>query len=191
MMKHLHHVQGNWLKKVALGLVVTLLGACAGLLGPRTVEIPLQRLQASLERKFPMSQRPLQLIDIQLSNPRLALLADSNRMSAMMDATVAPRFTSRTWRGSVTLSGMLQLDPARRAVLLVQPKIDQMTLDGIDPAISAQVARAADILAAQILRDTPLYTFGPDDFHYGGSNFLPTKLVTTSSGLSVTFAPAK
>ena len=179
-----------WLNNVGLLLTLATLGGC-GLLGPRTVEIPLQRLQASLDRKFPITQRPLALIEIKLSNPRLTLQADSNRMSTIMDATVAPAFTSSVWRGNFTLSGILQLDPARRAVLLVDPKIDQITLDGIDPAFSAQVARGAGILAAQILRDTPLYTFGPEDFRYGGSNFLPTKIVTTSTGLVVTFTPTK
>lgn len=179
-----------WSQRLALLLVFIALGGC-GLLGPRNVEIPLQRLQASLDRKFPITQKPLALIEIRLSNPRLTLQAESNRMSTIMDATVAPVFTSSVWRGSFTLSGMLQLDPARRAVLLVDPKIDQITLDGIDPAFSAQVARGAGILAAQILRDTPLYTFGPEDFRYGGSNFVPTNIVTTSTGLVVTFTPTK
>lgn len=172
-------------------ITATLLCGCLGMFGPRSVEIPLQRLQASLDKKFPLTQRPLALIEIELSHPKLVLQPDTNRMSATMDASVAPVFTSRVWRGTFTLSGLLQLDSARRAVMLAQPQIDQIALDGIDPAVSTQVARAAGILAAQILRDTPLYTFGPDDFRYGGTNFIPTKITTTARGLVVTFDPAK
>lgn len=180
-----------WPALAATLLATVILCGCIGLFGPRSVEIPLQRLQASLDKKFPLTQRPLALIEIQLSNPKLALQADTNRMSATMDASVAPVFTSRVWRGTFTLLGLLQLDSARRAVMLAQPQIEQITLDGIDPAVSAQVARGAGILAAQIMRDTPLYTFGPEDFRYGGTNFIPTKLTTTASGLVVTFDPAK
>ena len=184
------HIRSWSLFVVALPVAVTLAG-CLGLLGPRTVEIPLQRLQASLDKKFPLTQRPLALIEIQLSNPKLVLQPNTNRISTKMDASVAPVFTSRVWRGTFTLSGLLQLDAARRAVMLAQPQIDQIALDGIDPAVSTQVARGAGILAAQILHDTPLYTFGPDDFRYGGTNFIPTKITTTASGLMVTFEPVK
>ena len=179
----------RWSALAVALLATAMLGGCLGLLGPRSVEIPLQRLQAGLDKKFPLTQRPLALIDIQLSNPKLVLQPGTNRMSATMDASVAPVFTSRVWRGTFTLSGLLQLDSARRAVMLAQPQIDQIALDGLDPAVSAQVARGASILAAQIMRDTPLYTFGPEDFRYGGTNFIPTKIVTTASGLVVTFSP--
>lgn len=167
------------------------LSACAGLFGPRQVEVPLQRLQAGLDRKFPLSQNPLNLIDIRLTNPRLTLLPEANRLSTTMDAAVAPAFTSRIWRGTFTLSGALALDPARRAVLLAQPRIDHIALDGLDPIVAEQVARAAGIVASQILRDTPLYTFGPEDFHYGGTSFTPTAITMKTGGLVVTFDPIK
>lgn len=167
------------------------LTACAGLLGPREVEVPLQRLQASLDRKFPLTQHPLNLIDIRLSNPRLALQTDTNRMAATMEASVAPAYTKRIWRGTFTLSGTLELDPARRAVLLAQPHIENIALDGVDPVVAEQIARAVGVLAAQILRDSPLYIFGPDDFRYGGSSFAPTRIVTKTSGLVVTFEPVR
>lgn len=175
-------------------LAITLLlclGACAGLFGPREVSVPLSRLQNGLERKFPMSQHPLDLIDIRLSNPKLALQPDTNRLSATMNASVAPAFTKRIWRGTFTLSGTLELDQTRRAVILAQPQIDNITLDGIDPLVADQVARAAGILAGQILRESPLYTFGPEDFRAGGTNFVPTRIVTNRDGLVVTFEPSR
>ena len=166
-----------------------LAAACAGLLGPREVVVPLDRLQDSLARRFPLVQHPLDLIDMRLTNPQLTLQPDSNRMSLHLDAALAPAFTQRSWRGGFTLSGMLELDPARQAVVLTQPRIEQLAFDGLDAAIAQPLARAAGILASQILRDTPLYTFGADEFRYGGSQFTPTRIVTTSSGLKVTFKP--
>ena len=167
-----------------------LLSACAGLLGPRTVEVPLQRLQSSVDRKFPFNQRLFELIDMRLVEPQLSVVPGSDRLRVAMQASVAPIFTSRSWRGNFVLSGRLQIDPARRAVMLVEPQFEQISLAGIDPALSAQVARAADLLAAQILRDAPLYTFDANDLRYGGSRFLPTQITTNANGLVITFAPA-
>ena len=187
-LKQLGGISGRWL---FMALLVSTLCACAGLFGPRSVDIPLQRLQASLARKFPFNQRLIELIDIRLSDPKLTLLADTSRVRVAVDASVAPRFTSRVWRGNFTLSGRLQLDSARHAVLLAEPTIEQIAIDDITPALSAQVARGADLLARELLRDMPLYTFSDDDFRYGGTQFLPTKIVTNATGLVVTFEPAK
>ena len=179
---------GRWL---LASLILSTLYACAGMFGPRNVDIPLPRLQASLARKFPINQRLVELIDIRLSDPKLTLLADTNRVRVAVDASVAPIFTSRVWRGSFTLSGRLQLDPARHAVLLAEPTIEQIAIDDISPALLVQVARGADLLAGQFLRDVPLYTFSESDFRFGGSTFLPTKIVINTTGLVVTFEPAK
>ena len=40
-------------------MMAGLLAACAGLIGPREVELPQERLQTSLDRKFPLHQRAL------------------------------------------------------------------------------------------------------------------------------------
>ncbi|MFT5532267.1 MAG: hypothetical protein ACI802_000489 [Candidatus Paceibacteria bacterium] len=167
------------------------LGACASLLGPREVVIPLERLQSAIERKFPLSQRPMELIDIGLSNPRLTLYPEDNRISVMLDARVAPVFTRRVWHGNFVLSGVLQLDAQRRTVLVVQPRIDRIALDGIDPVLAGQVAQAAGALAGNILQNMPLYSFAADDLRYGGSTFVPVSITTQATALVVTFAPAK
>jgi hypothetical protein len=166
------------------------LGGCASLFGPRDVVIPLERLQSAAERKFPLNQRPMELIDINLSNPRLALTPEDNRISITLDARVAPAFTRRVWQGHFVLSGMLQLDAQRRAVVVVQPRIDRIALDGIDPVLANQVAQAAGALAGTILQDMPLYSFAAEDLRYGGSTFVPISITTQATALVVTFAPA-
>jgi hypothetical protein len=111
----------------------------------------------------------------------------------MMDASIAPPFMAKPWKGSFTLSGMLALDPARRAVVLADPRMENFALDGVDTGsgYTKQIARIGGLLAEQILKDTPLYTFGPDDFRYAGTSFLPSKITTKSNGLVVTFEPAR
>ncbi len=182
----LHRLRSAFLLFVLLGL-----GACASLPGPHDVVVPLERLQSAAERKFPLNQRPMDLIDIRLSNPRLALHPEDNRISVTLDARVAPAFTRRVWEGNFVLSGVLQLDAQRRAVVVVQPRIDHILLDGIDPAMARQVAQASGALAGTILQDMPLVSFAAEDLRYGGSTFVPTSITTQAAALVVTFAPVK
>lgn len=170
---------------------IALLSACASLLGPREIELPLYKLQAALSRQFPFNSRYLELFNITVSNPRLALQPDTNRVITTVDALIAPPFVQQSWRGSFTLSGLLALDPGRHAVLLADPRMDNFVLDGVDPAYTAQIAKIGGLLAEQILKNVPLYTFDPEDFRYAGSSFIPSKITTKSNGLVVTFEPAK
>jgi hypothetical protein len=178
-------------KLILLAALAALLTSCAALLGPRDVELPLWQLQNSLSRKFPFNSRFLELFDIYLSNPRLALQPETNRVVITVDASVAPPFLRQSWKGSFTLSGMLALDPARRAAVLADPRMDNFVLDGLDPAYARQVTRIGALLAEQILKDMPLYTFGEQDFRYAGANFLPSKITARPGGLVVTFEPAR
>lgn len=168
-----------------------LLSACATLLGPRDVELPLYKLQDALNRQFPFNSRYLEIFNITVSNPRLALQPDTNRVITTMDASIAPPFLKQSWQGRFALSGMLALDPARRAVVLADPRMDNFALDGVDPAYTAQIAGIGGLLAEQILKNVPLYTFGPEDFRYAGVTFIPSKITTRSNALVVTFEPAK
>lgn len=172
-------------------LSTILLSSCAGLLGPREVDISVVQLQNALNRKFPFNSRFLELFNINLTNPKLALQPDTNRIVTTMDASVAPPFTNRSWKGSFTLSGRLALDQTRRAVVLADPRMENFALNGIDNAYASQINKIGALLAEQLLKDMPLYTFGPEDFRYAGTSFVPSQITTKSTGLVVTFVPAK
>lgn len=168
-----------------------LLNACASLIGPRNIELPLSSLQASLESRFPFRNRVLEIIDVHIANPRLAFQPGSNRVLTTLDAAVAPSFLKKSWRGNLAISGVLALDQQRSAVVLADPRVEQMHIDGIDPAYAAQVRRVGGLLIEQVFRDIALYKFNPHDFRYAGTSFLPTKINTTPHSLVVTFEPIR
>jgi hypothetical protein len=173
-----------------------LLASCAALLGPRTVDLPLSQLQEAMARKFPFNNRYLELFDISLTNPRLALQPDTNRVVTTLDASISPPFIRQPWKGSVTLSGMLTLDPERRAVVLAEPRLERFNVDGMDRNLldhpyAGQLGRIGRLLAEQLLDGMPIYTFGPDDFRIAGTRFLPTRINTKADGLVVTFEPVR
>lgn len=180
-------------KFVTLVIVLStlLLGSCAGLLGPRSVDISMAQLQDAMNRKFPFNSRVLELFNINLTNPRLAMQPETNRIVTMMDASVAPPFTNKSWTGNFTLSGRLAIDPAQRAVVLADPRMENFVLNGIGGPYAAQINKVGALLAEQLLKDMPLYTFSPEDFRYGGASFVPSQIATKASGLVVTFVPAR
>jgi hypothetical protein len=180
--------------RLALLLSVTaafLLSACAGMMGPREYTVPLHKLQESMSRKFPFNNRYLDLLDINISNPRLAMQPQSNRLVTSMDALVAPPFLQKSWKGTFTLSGGLRFDAGRNAIMLSDPRVEGFAIDGLDPLYSRQIAKVGSLIAEQLFRDTPLYTFRPDELRYGGTSFLPTKINARANGLVVTFEPVR
>lgn len=176
----------------ALALAATgLLASCAGIVGPRRVELSQARLQAGLERRFPLRNRMLDLFDVQLTHPQLAILAQSERVGLTLDASVAPPFLRQSWRGTVGLSGRLVLDASQNAVFLTDVRVDRFDIDGIDAGRARDLRQAADLLLNQMVRDMAVYTFHPEDLRYAGMQFVPTRLETAPGALVVTLEPAR
>ncbi|GAB3539403.1 hypothetical protein GCM10027343_06770 [Noviherbaspirillum agri] len=171
--------------------MAVLLASCASLLGSREMEIPLARLQESIANRFPFNNRFLELLDVRVTNPRVALQPDTNRIVTTMDASVAPPFMNRSWNGNFAVSGLLRFDPARNALVLAEPRVEQFAVNGLDPLYANQIAKVGSLLAEQLLKDAPLYTFQPDDLRFSGTRFNPTKITTRPNSLVVTFEPAR
>ncbi|MES2319226.1 MAG: DUF1439 domain-containing protein [Pseudomonadota bacterium] len=171
-----------------LALACTLLASCASLLGPREVELPLSKLQSGLDRRFPMNNPALELFEIELSRPQLSMLPDDGRVALSLDALAAPPFLHKSWRGTLTLSGRLYIDPQRSAVLMADPRVDRFAIDGVDD--SRRLTKIANLLMNNVVADVPLYRFRPEDLRYGGVQLVPTRITTTARGLRVALEPA-
>jgi hypothetical protein len=179
---------GKWMLALTAG---GLLASCANIVGPRRVELPQARLQAGLERRFPLNNRMLQLFDVQLTHPQLAILPEIDRVALSLDVSVAPPFLRQSWRGSMALSGHLVLDAARNAVFLTDTHLERFEVEGIDAGHAQDLGRAADLLVNQMVRDVAVYSFHPEDLRYAGIQFVPTRLETRPGELVVTLEPVK
>lgn len=176
---------------VMLALALGLLASCAGLVGPRDIELPLSKLQAGLDRRFPLNNRLLELFEVELTRPQLTVLHDAGRIGLTMDAAVKPPFARASWRGNLALSGRLYIDQARNAVLMGEPRVDRFTIDGVDDVRQRQLTKVANVLMDSVVTDVPLYQFRADDLRYGGVQFVPTRIITTPRGLLVSVEPAR
>ncbi len=167
-----------------------LLSSCASLTGPRKVEIPLSKLQAGLERRFPVNHRLLQIFDIRLARPLLSIQPDQDRVALALEASISPPFATDAWAGSVAFSGRLYVDPGLPAVMMAEPRVDSLRI-GANPEAERQLTRVTNSMIDTVVRDTPVYSFDPKDLRYAGIQYIPTRIETTRSGLLVTLEPAK
>ena len=168
-----------------------LLASCATVIGPRRVELSQSRLQAGLERRFPLRNRMLELFDVQLTRPRLAIMPETDRVGLSLDVSVSPPFLRQSWNGTLAMSGHLVLDNVRNAVVLSATHVDSFDVAGMDGDRTRDLGRAADLLVNQLMRDMPVYTFRPEDLRYAGVQFIPTRLETAPGALFVTLEPAR
>ena len=170
---------------------VLMLASCASLIGQRDVDIPLTKLQEAIANRFPFNNRYLELLDVRVTNPRVSLQPDTNRILTSMDTSIAPPFSNQSWNGSLAISGQLRVDPSRNALVLADPRVENFAVNGLDSPFASKIMRVGALVAEQLLKDMPLYTFQPNDFRYGGTSFFPTKITTKANGLVVTFEPAR
>lgn len=176
---------------IATWLACCLLAACANLNGPHQLELPLPKLQQELDKRFPVNQRALDIFDIRLTRPQLAILPGSERIALTIDASLAPSFLKQSWNGSLALSGRLFINAARSGIFLADPRVERLTLDGVDAARQRQFAKILNQVTDPFVVNLPLYTFRPEDLRYAGLQFVPTRIATTPGALVVTFELAK
>jgi hypothetical protein len=172
-------------------MLLTLLSGCASLLPPQEIEIPLSRLQQSIQKKFPYTERYFSLLDVTLSNPVLSTQPAADRMLIALDAQVLPPLIKTPWQGELLVSGSLRIDPVRRVVLLTEPRLENIKLDAATGSYTSRVVRLGKQLAEDLIGETVLYSFAPDAFVVAGKRFVPTRITTRKDSLVVSFEPAK
>ena len=167
-----------------------LLSSCASMLGPREVDVPLWKLQASLDRRFPVDNRLLELFDLRLTRPQLAV-HEGDRVSLAVDASLAQSLLREPLAGSLVFSGRLYVDPARSGVFMAEPRIERFAIGGMDNLVQRQLTRAANGLMATLVLDIPVYTFRMEELRYAGVQYVPTRIATTAKGLRISLEPAR
>ncbi len=176
----------NLTKFAALALAAAL-SACTTLT-EHTVTISQTQLQERLQAKLIAPIKVLNVFEVALSRPMIQLDAGSERMFASLDAVVSNPVT-RALSGKATLSGKLRFDPISQSVLLTQPKIEALTIDGLGARSSELLSVLSQQLGSDLLHDLPLYTLKPDDLRVAGIRFAPKLMRITPQGLQVTLSP--
>lgn len=144
------------------------------------------QLQTALQRKFPFNKRYMELFDIQLANPQLALDAPRNRVTVTFDATVDNRlFFRQPLTGRFALDSALRYDPPSRSLVLEDPEVRQFDVQGMPAQFSRQLNALGGILSEQLLQGYPLYTFKPEELRLAGTSVEPGTITVLPDGINV------
>jgi hypothetical protein len=170
-----------------LGLL--LLSQCATLIGERTVRMSAGEIQQKLNHKLEKPFTVMRVFHVQLSNALVRLDPASNRIHTTMDARIASDLLANTATGKASLSGLLKYDASRNAVILDQPAVDAIQLDGANSQWNGLVQQLAKEIGAKWVNQVVLYEVKPEELTYGGTHYLPTDLRMTADEVQVTLKP--
>lgn len=167
------------------------LPACAGYnLWTNEYTFSRKELEAALARKFPYQYRYLALVDVRLTEPRLRLDAERNRVTIETNAAVNnPLAAGQTFNGILALNSGLRYETAQRALLLDRPALERFELADVPPQYTRQLNAIGSLLARDLLHDYPLYTFKPEQLRFKGRDFEPGTITVLPDGISVQVMP--
>ncbi|MDF3882498.1 DUF1439 domain-containing protein [Cupriavidus basilensis] len=145
-----------------------------------------EELQAAVEKRFPATLRYGQVIDVQLTHPRLVFDGANNRVTTQMDAQLGNTLLpAPPINGTLSLSSALKYDPAKRAVLLDNPSVERVQVSGMPAQYGEQLNAIGAVVAQQLLRDYPLYTFTPEQLRIAGKDVEPGAITVLPDGIKV------
>jgi hypothetical protein len=172
-----------------------LLAACSGAFLPRSITLSEAELQAQLQRRFPLQRSLLELYDLQLSDPRLRLDAQANRLATELTLSGTERRSGRSLQGRMALDYGLRFEPADASIRLVQPRVQSLDFapePGLSQRRTELAQRLGIALAERLFDDFVLYRVPADRLQrLASAGLRPGVLRITPAGVEITFEPVQ
>ena len=182
----------------ALAGAAAQLQGCANLGQPRVITLSEAELSALVARAFPMQQQVLEVLDLQLSAPRLRLLPEINRISVLLVVRAQERLRGGRGRGELGFDSALRFEPQDASVRLNQVRVQHLdfaagaesslALEALT-ALPGAALRIGRGLAERLLEDLVVYRIGDQrlaQLHQLGLQ--PGAVTVTARGLEITLA---
>ena len=179
-----------------LASLVAVLAACAlQPPAPRTIIVSEARLAQLISTQFPFNSRMLEVLDVNVSAPRITLDPVNNRINTSLDLSVAGNsvvglFTKKEYRGSIDLSYGLRFEPSDSSVRLNDVRVHTLSVEGAPDILQRRIERLGAPLAQKLLKDYLLYKLRPEDLQAAqGWGYAPGTFRIDPAGLSITLDP--
>ena len=167
------------------------LNSCATMMGERTVNVTGDQIAQKLNEKLALPISLLKVFDVNLSNSLVTFDKASGRMITSMDTKLSSEILGKSLAGKLGISGKLRFDAATSAVVLDEPKIDNINFDGADGKFNEVFNAMAKTVGGEMLNGLTLYTVKPEDLKFGGTNYVPKDMLVTDNGLQLTLTPQR
>ena len=173
-------------RRLVGGALLALLASCATV--PRTVEIPRERIEAALARRFPWRAPASELLTVQVGVPQVELLPEANRIRLDSAFDVTERLTHASMHGDIALSFGLRFEPADESLHLVGVEVERVDVRGVADDWRRPVEAIAAYVGEHLLEGFTLYHFTPEQVARA-NGWQPGEIRVTSRGISVEMRP--
>ncbi|MDP2070167.1 DUF1439 domain-containing protein [Methylotenera sp.] len=171
-------------------LFAVIFTGCATL-SDRTVNVTEVQLQQKLNERLATPISLLKIFDVNLSNSIVKFDGKTGRMITRLDASLTSLLSDKALAGKLDISGKLRFDAATNSVVLDDPKVESLNLDGLDAKQGEFFNLLAQRLGGEMLNGLSLYTVKPEDLKLGSTQYNPKAMQITDSGLQITFSPVR
>lgn len=149
-----------------------------------------QELQTVISREFPRTLIYKQLFEVTLSNPRLRMNPQSNRLISIVDVRIDNKLVMpKSVNGTISMSSTLKYDAATQSIRLEQPLVEKVEFNGLPPQFAAQLNAIGNVTAEQILKNYPIYNFKPEQLELNGKRFEPGAITIVDNGIKIDIKP--
>ena len=178
-------------KLFSLLLVLLFLSGCATMMGDRTVNVTGDQIAQKLNQKLALPIQLMKIFNMNLSNSVVNFDKTTGRMTTTMDTKLSSELFDKTLNGKLGISGKLRFDAATQSVVLDEPQIENLDLDGAGGNFSKIFNSLAKTVGGEMLTGLTLYKVKPEDLKFGGTNYSPKDMIVTDNGLQLTLTPQK
>ena len=178
-------------KILTILLILITLSGCATMLGDRTVNVTGDQIAQKLNEKLALPIQIAKIFNINLSNSVVNFDKATGRMTTTMDTKLSSELFEKTLNGKLGISGKLRFDAATQSVVLDEPQVENLEMDGAGGNFSKIFNSLAKTVGGEALAGLTLYKVKPEDLKFGGNTYSPKDMVVTDNGLQLTLTPAR
>ena len=131
------------------------------------ITIPEHHLQQEFDRNLPIRKNYLYIFDVTIYNPRIDLIKETGRILAGLDVHVDIKIDGvKPIDGSVNASGILKYVPKEGAFYLKSPKVEKMSMRGVEDKHLAQTRSLVEQTLTNYLNKHPVYKLKTNDINH-------------------------
>ncbi len=179
------------IKILSIVFVLLSLSGCATMMGDRTVNVTGDQIAQKLNEKIALPIQIAKIFNMNLSNSVVNFDKTTGRMTTTMDTKLSSELFEKTLNGKLGISGKMRFDAATQSVVLDEPKIENLDLEGVGGDFSKIFNAMVKTVGGEMLTGLTLYKVKPEDLKFGGTTYAPKDMVVTDNGLQLTLSPAK
>jgi len=169
---------------------LAMLAGCASLLGTHDIDISESQLTLLLARQFPMERKVLEVIDLNITNPQLELMPQSNRIGTELDVTALDRLFGSSAMGHVKLDYALRFQPSDHTIRMTQVHVRDLTLSSGSNNLRGAAQRIGGLVAENALENMVLYRMKPAQAdEMDRLNLVASPITVTPQGLHMSVSP--